>query len=201
MLNLPRTPRRRSLTARRMASRNELQELRSRTEDDGTISTDEVLGVDFAGEILSAGVHLLTLSLKRWYRDGCAVNLTAWSNDYAALSRYVVHRPFRKQLRVPSLKNFEAFYGGLRVLESDAMLTAAAQYMDVPGYAALIVRRTFNRGESPRRALDRAKNGGPRLAAAMMRAPTSSLRQRAPRSPSDFSRARKRSAAMTRRLH
>lgn len=74
------------------------------------------------------------------------------------LSRYVVHRPFPKQSAFLLLKNFEAFYGGAAgAAKSDAMLMAAAQYMDVPGYAALIVRRTFTEASLPGALLDRAK--------------------------------------------
>ena len=74
------------------------------------------------------------------------------------LSRYVAHRPFPKQSAFLLLKNFEAFYGGTAgAAKSDTMLMVAAQYMDVPGYAALVVRRTFTEASLPGALLERAK--------------------------------------------
>lgn len=54
------------------------------------------------------------------------------------------HRPHPKQQAFLSLDGLEALYGGAAGGgKSDALLMAALQYVDVPGYAALILRRTF----------------------------------------------------------
>lgn len=53
-------------------------------------------------------------------------------------------RPSHAQARFLVDEAFESLYGGSAGGgKSDALLMAAAQYMDVPGYAAIILRRTF----------------------------------------------------------
>jgi hypothetical protein len=52
----------------------------------------------------------------------------------------------------------EAFYGGAAGGgKSDALLAAALQYVDVPGYAALILRRTFRQLDQPDAIMSRSK--------------------------------------------
>lgn len=52
----------------------------------------------------------------------------------------------------------EALYGGAAGGgKSDALLTAAAQYLDVPGYAALLLRRTYADLALPGALIDRSK--------------------------------------------
>jgi hypothetical protein len=54
------------------------------------------------------------------------------------------------QLTDDPAKPVEAFYGGAAGGgKSDALLMAALQYVDVPGYAALILRRTFKQLSLP----------------------------------------------------
>lgn len=59
-------------------------------------------------------------------------------------SKYWRHVPHIKQAAFLSLPHREALYGGAAGGgKSDAMLMAALQYVDVPGYSALLLRRTF----------------------------------------------------------
>src|ERR1035437_2781358 len=56
----------------------------------------------------------------------------------------VPHLPEPPQEAFLWLDNLEALYGGATGGgKSDALLMAALQYVDVPGYAALILRKTF----------------------------------------------------------
>lgn len=60
------------------------------------------------------------------------------------LNRYIPHRPTPKQAAFLLCLNEEVFFGGAAAGgKSDALLMAALQYVDVPGYAALLLRRTF----------------------------------------------------------
>lgn len=60
------------------------------------------------------------------------------------LTRYVRETPSPKQAAFLVLSDREAFYGGAGGGgKSSALLMGALQYADVPGYSALIVRRTF----------------------------------------------------------
>jgi hypothetical protein len=56
------------------------------------------------------------------------------------------------------LDHLEAFYGGAAGGgKSDALLAGALQYVDVPGYAALILRRTFKQLSLPGAIMARSK--------------------------------------------
>jgi hypothetical protein len=58
--------------------------------------------------------------------------------------KYSPHTPHARQQAFLALDCEEAFYGGAAGGgKSDAILMAALQYVDVPGYAALILRKTF----------------------------------------------------------
>jgi hypothetical protein len=68
------------------------------------------------------------------------------------------HEPHPKQRAFLSCEAFEAFYGGAAGGgKSDALLMAALQFAHVPGYAALILRRTFPDLNKPGAIMDRAK--------------------------------------------
>ena len=57
---------------------------------------------------------------------------------------YIPHKPTAKQLAFLMLDVREALYGGAAGGgKSDALLMAALQYVDTPGYSALLLRKTF----------------------------------------------------------
>jgi hypothetical protein len=73
------------------------------------------------------------------------VTLTAaeWA-EVEALERYCPHTPYAKQRAFLKIDALEALYGGQAAGgKSDAVLMAALEYVDVPGYAALLLRRTY----------------------------------------------------------
>jgi hypothetical protein len=71
---------------------------------------------------------------------------------------YVPHKPHPKQAEFLALTSREALYGGAAGGgKSDALLMAALQYVHVPGYNALILRRTFADLSLPDAIMARAK--------------------------------------------
>lgn len=59
-------------------------------------------------------------------------------------SRWIPHRPTERQAAFLDLDTMEGLYGGAAGGgKTDALLMAALQYADVPGYSALLLRRTF----------------------------------------------------------
>lgn len=71
---------------------------------------------------------------------------------------YCPHAPTIKQREFLALDTREAFYGGSAGGgKSDALLMAALEFVDVPGYAALILRRTFRDLNQPDAIMSRAK--------------------------------------------
>lgn len=73
------------------------------------------------------------------------------------LERYCPHRPFAKQQAFLDLTCREALYGGgAGPGKTDALLMAALQYVHVPGYSALILRRDYPRLSLPNAIMDRA---------------------------------------------
>lgn len=71
---------------------------------------------------------------------------------------YIPHAPTPRQRLFLDLPHREAFYGGAAGGgKSDALLMGALQHVDVPGYAALILRRTFADLKKPKALLDRAR--------------------------------------------
>lgn len=70
---------------------------------------------------------------------------------------YCPQAPTVKQQEFLDSKELEVFFGGAAGGgKSSAMLMAALQYVHVPGYAALIVRRTFGALSQPGALMDRA---------------------------------------------
>mgnify|MGYP002413537728 CR=1 FL=1 len=68
------------------------------------------------------------------------------------------HRPTPRQAVALALNDFEVLAGGAAGGgKSDYLLLAAAQYVDRPGYAALLLRRTFADLNLPGALMDRAK--------------------------------------------
>lgn len=73
-------------------------------------------------------------------------------------SPYSPHEPTDRQRLFLDLPHSEAFYGGAAGGgKSDALLMGALQYADVPGYSALILRRTFQDLSKPGALLDRSR--------------------------------------------
>lgn len=57
---------------------------------------------------------------------------------------YIPHKPHPKQAEFLALTSREALYGGAAAGgKSDALLMAALQYVHVPGYSAILFRRTY----------------------------------------------------------
>lgn len=74
-------------------------------------------------------------------------------------SRYCPHAPHPKQAEFLSLTTREGLYGGAAGGgKSDALLMAALQYAHVPGYSALILRRTYADLSLPGAIMDRARS-------------------------------------------
>lgn len=72
-------------------------------------------------------------------------------------AEYIPHTPQPKQLAFLMLPHKEAFYGGAAGGgKSDALLMAALQYVDVPGYSAILFRRTLSELKLSGALLDRA---------------------------------------------
>lgn len=73
------------------------------------------------------------------------------------MTKYIPHQPTVKQSAFLLLDGKEAFYGGAAGGgKSDALLMAALQYVDIPGYAAIIFRKTFRDLSLPGALMERA---------------------------------------------
>ena len=73
------------------------------------------------------------------------------------MSRYIPHAPTPKQQAFLILPHEEALFGGsLGSGKSDALLASALQYADVPGYSALILRKSLSDLKQSGALLDRA---------------------------------------------
>lgn len=76
---------------------------------------------------------------------------SCWGNAW------IPHAPTPKQAEFLALPHREAFYGGAAGGgKSDALLMGALQYVDVPGYAAILFRRTYKDLSKPGALMDRA---------------------------------------------
>lgn len=73
-------------------------------------------------------------------------------------NKYIPHTPTSKQAAFLLLPQKEAFFGGAAGGgKSDALLMGALQYVDVPGYSAIIFRKSFSDLNLPGALIDRAK--------------------------------------------
>jgi predicted phage terminase large subunit-like protein len=71
---------------------------------------------------------------------------------------WIPHRPTARQARFLTNPALEVLYGGAGGGgKSDALLAAAAQFVAVPGYAALLLRRTYQDLALPGALMDRSK--------------------------------------------
>ena len=74
------------------------------------------------------------------------------------LNHYIPHRPTPRQAAFLIVPGREAFYGGAAGGgKSDALLMAALQYVDVSGYAAVLVRESYQMLTQPGGLIDRAR--------------------------------------------
>ncbi|MBI4564854.1 MAG: phage terminase large subunit [Planctomycetes bacterium] len=75
------------------------------------------------------------------------------------MTPYIPHRPTPKQAAFLLLPSDEALFGGSAGGgKTDALLMAALQYVDVPNYAALILRKTYSDLALPGALMDRSKS-------------------------------------------
>jgi hypothetical protein len=103
--------------------------------------------MSFAREI-SAADAIREIRRRRLIEDGIMHRTTA---------HMVPHYPHPKQLEFLRLTDREALYGGAAGSgKSDTQLIGAAQYVHVPGYAALLVRKTYKDLAMPGAIMSRA---------------------------------------------
>lgn len=75
----------------------------------------------------------------------------------ATQNRYIPHQPTAKQAAFLTCGALESLYGGQAGGgKSDALLMAALMFVDVPGYAALLLRRSYSDLALPGALMDRA---------------------------------------------
>lgn len=76
-----------------------------------------------------------------------------------SLRKYCPHKPWPKQRLFLDLKCKEAFFGGaVGGSKTDTLLMVALQYVHVPGYSCLILRRDYARLSLPGSIMDRARS-------------------------------------------
>lgn len=74
------------------------------------------------------------------------------------LNRFIPHKPTKKQRAFLILPHEEAFFGGAAGGgKSDALLMAALQYVDIPGYSTVIIRKTLKDAREPNSIMFRAR--------------------------------------------
>lgn len=105
---------------------------------------------------------LTTLALTKFlagrFVSACGSVAVVPEDTRAPLQKYCPHTPTAKQRLFLSLNCEEAFFGGAAGGgKSDVLLMSALQYVHVPGYAALILRRDYPRLSLAGAIMDRAK--------------------------------------------
>ena len=84
--------------------------------------------------------------------------LTAVSPSIETFFRYCPHIPTSRQRHFIDLDDKESFFGGAAGGgKSDALLMAALRYIDIPGYNAIILRRTFQDLSLPEALISRSQ--------------------------------------------
>jgi len=93
----------------------------------------------------------------RW-QEVLSRNPDAYSLASPVMTDYIAHTPFPKQRAFMLLPHLEAFYGGAAAGgKSDCLLMCALQYVHVPGYNALIIRKTLKDADNPESILFRCR--------------------------------------------
>src|SRR5690606_33422484 len=95
-------------------------------------------------------------STKNWLRE--KARLKALMRVTILENKYIPHVPTPKQAHFLLEPAKEAMYGGAAGGgKSDALLMAALQYVHVPGYSAILFRRTYTDLALPGALMDRAQ--------------------------------------------
>ena len=111
-------------------------------------------------ELRKAGLTELPTSPVQSSRWGVQFSEEAPSQSGSPMTpdSYIPHEPHPKQAAFLEADTLEALYGGAAGGgKSDALLMAALEYVDVPGYAALLLRRTFEDLAKPDALIPRSK--------------------------------------------
>lgn len=101
--------------------------------------------------MLQHGEKMVTARLSREARQSLIQATTP------RLTKFVPHEPFAQQAAFLLLDCREALYGGAAGGgKSDALLMAALQYVDIPGYTAILFRKSYADLSLPGALMDRA---------------------------------------------
>lgn len=88
--------------------------------------------------------HITSMTVERFSQLSPSKRRELMSLMTPKWSKYIKNTPYPKQQAFLLLPHKEAFYGGAAGGgKSDALLMCALQYVDVPGYSAIIFRRSY----------------------------------------------------------